>query len=92
MAELNIQLSEDEIERLINGEIISIPTDFTKRKANINKINIMQSFAADIAAPLVNRENKVVSQTEIENIKRVTASMTEQMMKTQTAGTFRLNS
>ena len=90
MARIIIQLSEDEIERLINGETISVPTDLkTKGNAEVKQINIMQSALKDIAAPVINRDKKVVSQTEIDHIKLITESMTKQMMN---ENPFRLGS
>lgn len=91
MAELNIQLSEDEIERLINGKTISIPVGNTNVNADTKQINIMQSLEKDVAAPLINYENKVVSQTEINNIKLATQIMAEQMSAHKN-NTFRLGS
>ena len=59
MARIIIQLSEDEIERLINGETVSVPTDLkTKGDAEVKQINIMQSALKDIAAPVINRDKK----------------------------------
>ena len=89
MAKINIQLSEDEIERLINGETISLPTDLTKSGTSIKEINIMQSPFKDIAAPIINRDKKVISQMEIDHIKLITESMTKQMMN---ENSFRLGS
>ena len=90
MARIIIQLSEDEIERLINGETVSVPTDLkTKGDAEVKQINIMQSALKDIAAPVINRDKKVVSQTEIDHIKLITESMTKQMMN---ENPFRLGS
>ena len=90
MARIIIQLSEDEIERLINGETVSVPTDLkTKGNAEVKQINIMQSALKDIAAPVINRDKKVVSQTEIDHIKLITESMTKQMMN---ENPFRLGS
>ena len=90
MARIIIQLSEDEIERLINGETVSVPTDLkTKGDAEVKQINIMQSDLKDIAAPVINRDKKVVSQTEIDHIKLITESMTKQMMN---ENPFRLGS
>jgi len=52
MARILIQLSEDEIERLINGETVSVPTDLkTKGDTEVKQINIMQSVLKDIAEP-----------------------------------------
>ena len=52
MARILIQLSEDEIERLINGETVSVPTDLkTKGDTEVKQINIMQSALKDIAEP-----------------------------------------
>ena len=52
MARILIQLSEDEIERLINGETVSVPTDLkTKGDTEVKQINIMQSVLRDIAEP-----------------------------------------
>ncbi len=89
MAEFNIQLSENEIEQLINGKTISIPANFNNGNTKINKINIMQSLAKDVAAPLINYENKVVSQAEINNIKLGAVLIAEQMTA-HTNNTFRL--
>ena len=90
MARIIIQLSEDEIERLINGETVSVPIDLkTKGDAEVKQINIMQSALKDIAAPVINRDKKVVSQTEIDHIKLITESMTKQMMN---ENPFRLGS
>ena len=59
MARIIIQLSENEIERLINGGTISVPTDLkTKGNAEVKQINIMQSALKDIAAPVINRDKK----------------------------------
>lgn len=91
MAEFNIQLSENEIEQLINGKTISIPANFNNGKTKINKINIMQSLAKDVAAPLINYENKVVSQTEINNIKLATQIMADEMSAHRN-NTFKLGS
>ena len=79
MAQFNIQLSEDEIERLINGQAISIPANFKNGKTHIKKINIMQSIVKDMTLPLVIRENKVVSQTENENMRLGTEAMGRKM-------------
>lgn len=90
MARIIIQLSEDEIERLINGETVSVPIDLkTKGDAEVKQINIMQSALKDIAAPVINRDKKVVSQMEIDHIKLITESMTKQMMN---ENSFRLGS
>jgi len=90
MARIIIQLSEDEIERLINGKTVSVPTDLkTKGNAEVKQINIMQSALKDIAAPVINRDKKVVSQMEIDHIKLITESMTKQMMN---ENPFRLGS
>ena len=78
MAQFNIQLSEDEIERLINGQTVSIPASFKNGKTHIKQINIMQSPFKDTVMPSVNRKNKIVSQAEIDNIKRVAESMARQ--------------
>lgn len=92
MAEFNIQLSENEIERLINGETVSIPTDYFNRgNSSINKINIRQSLAKDMAAPLINYENKVISKAEINNVKLGAVLMAEQM-SAHASNTFRLGS
>lgn len=84
MAQFNIQLSEDEIERLINGQTVSIPASFKNCKTHIKQINIMQSPFKDTVMPSVNRKNKVVSQAEIDNIKRVAESMARQSMNENT--------
>ena len=90
MARIIIQLSEDEIERLINGETVSVPIDLkTKGDAEVKQINIMQSALKDIAEPDINRDKKVVSQMEIDHIKLITESMTKQMMN---ENPFRLGS
>ena len=90
MARIIIQLSEDEIERLINGETVSVPTDLkTKGDAEVKQINIMQSALKDIAEPDINRDKKVVSQMEIDHIKLITESMTKQTMN---ENPFRLGS
>ena len=90
MARIIVQLSEDEIERLINGETVSVPIDLkTKGDAEVKQINIMQSALKDIAAPVINRDKKVVSQAEIDHIKLITESMTKQMMN---ENPFRLGS
>lgn len=84
MAQFNIQLSEDEIESLINGQTVSIPANFKNGKTHIKQINIMQSPFKDTVMPSVNRKNKVVSQAEIDNIKRVAESMARQSMNENT--------
>ena len=57
MARILIQLSEDEIERLINGETVSVPTDLkTKGDTEVKQINIMQSVLKDIAEPYVEED------------------------------------
>ena len=90
MARIIIQLSEDEIERLINGETVSVPTDLkTKGDAEVKQINIMQSALKDIAEPDINRDKKVVSQMEIDHIKLITESMRKQTMN---ENPFRLGS
>lgn len=91
MSELNIQLSENEIERLINGKTISIPVGNTNVSADTKQINIMQSLAKDVIAPLINYENKVVSKAEINNIKLGAVLMAEHM-SAHASNTFRLGS
>ena len=81
MARMIIQLSEDEIERLINGGTVSVSTDLkTKGDTDVKQINIMQSVLKDIAEPVINRDKKVVSQMEIDRTKLLTESITKQMM------------
>lgn len=84
MAQFNIQLSEDEIERLINGQTVSIPASFKNGKTHIKQINIMQSPFKDTVMPSVNRKNKVVSQAEIDIIKMVAKSTARQSMNENT--------
>lgn len=59
---ITISLGDDEIERLINGDTI-------KKEVDGDLINIRQSYIKDMALPLADRENKVISKSEIRNIK-----------------------
>lgn len=51
---LEVILSENQIEALINGETISV------RVANGHVVDIRQSYIKDAAAPILRRKNKVV--------------------------------
>lgn len=51
---LEVILSENQIEALINGETISV------RVANGHVVDIRQSYLKDASAPILRRRNKVV--------------------------------
>ena len=68
----HIILNEEDIERIINGEEVSF--DFNLQINPGEKIIVRQSYVKDMAAPIINRDKKVYSNAEIENIK-ITSSM-----------------
>ena len=63
----HIILSEEDIERIINGEEVSF--DFKRPIYPGEKIIVRQSYVKDMAAPIIKRDKKVYSNAEIENIK-----------------------
>ena len=63
----HIILSEEDLERIINGEEVSF--DFKRPINPGEKIIVRQSYVKDMAAPIINRDKKVYSNAEIENIK-----------------------
>ena len=71
----HIVLSEEDIERIINGEEVSF--DFNRQINPGEKIIVRQSYIKDMAAPIINRDKKVYSNAEIENIKRASSMMAD---------------
>lgn len=71
----HIVLSEEDIERIINGEEVSF--DFNRQINLGEKIIVRQSYVKDMAAPIINRDKKVYSNAEIENIKRASSMMAD---------------
>lgn len=78
MPKHSIVLSENEIARIINGEEVSF--DFKLQINPGEKIIVRQSYVKDMAAPIINRDKKVYSNAEIENIK-IAPSMTADTFK-----------
>lgn len=71
----HIILSEEDIERIINGEEVSF--DFNRQINPGEKIIVRQSYVKDMAAPIINRDKKVYSNAEIENIKIASSMMAD---------------
>ena len=74
----HIILSEEDIERIINGEEVTL--DFKRPINPGEKIIVRQSYVKDITAPIINRDKKIYSDAEIENIK-IVSSMTADTFK-----------
>ena len=68
---VEVVLGDNEIERLINGESIQ------KSLSDGKTLLIRQSYVKDMAAPIINRDKKVFSNAEIENIKRASSMMAD---------------
>jgi len=71
----HIVLSEEDIEIIINGEEVSF--DFNRQINPGEKIIVRQSYVKDMAAPIVNRDKKVYSNADTENIKRSSSMMAD---------------
>lgn len=71
----HIVLSEEDIERIINGEEVVFNFN-TTIKPN-EKVIVRQAYTKDIIAPIINRDKKVYSNAEIENIKRASSMMAD---------------
>lgn len=54
----HIILSEEDIERIINGEEVSF--DFKRLINPGEKIIVRQSYVKDMAAPIINRDKKSI--------------------------------
>lgn len=71
----DVMLTEDDISTIINGGRVY------KVTPKGEKISISQSLLVGMLAPLINYENKVMSQTEVNNKVDVAKYNTEMMMK-----------
>ena len=74
----HIILSEEDIERIVNGEEVAFDFNLTIKAGE--KIIVRQSYAKDMAAPIINRDKKIYSKSEIENI-NIASSMTADTFK-----------
>lgn len=67
---LIIELDEEDINKLINGESVHISN-------NHGEVEIKQSLMKDAAAPIINRDKKIYSDAEIKNIKMASSMMAD---------------
>lgn len=67
---LQVTLSEEDIEKIINGESVHVSN-------NHGEVEIKQSLMKDATIPLINRNKKVYSDGEIQNIKRAATMMAD---------------
>lgn len=66
-----IVLGDNEIEQLINGEPIQ------RTLSDGETVLIRQSYVKGMGAPIINRDKRVFSSTEIESIKRSSSIMAD---------------
>ncbi len=66
-----IILSDNDIARIINGQTVSA------KNFKGEEVEIRQSYMKDLAAPIINRDKKIYSNAEIENIKIATTMMAD---------------
>ena len=71
----HIALSEEDIERIINGEEVAF--DFNQPIIPGEKVIVRQSHMKDATAPIINRDKKIYSGAEIENIKIASSMMAD---------------
>lgn len=71
----HIVLSEEDIERIINGEEVAF--DFNRTIKAGEKIIVRQSYMKDVTVPIINRDKKIYSKSEIENIKIASSMMAD---------------
>lgn len=69
----HIVLTEEDIERIINGEEVAF--DFNRTIKAGEKVIVRQSYMKDATTPIINRDKKVYSKAQIENIKRASSMM-----------------
>jgi len=71
----HIVLTEEDIERIINGEEVAF--DFNRTIKAGEKIIVRQSYVKDMVAPIINRDKKIYSDAEIENVKIASSMMAD---------------
>ena len=78
MPKHHIVLTEEDIERIINGEEVAFA--FNQPITPGEKVIVRQSYMKDVAAPIINHNKKVYSDEAIKKIK-IGASMMADTIK-----------